>query len=348
LCFFSQYTRKDDGETLAQNKPAMNDKQAARFLAMAVALCAASAAWAQSAPSGPAPHPAIVRVIAPERNGVSYGSGALVAVSETYGLVVTNWHVVRDAAGVVGIAFPNGFYSAATVLKVDRDWDLAALAIWRPNVAPLPVATQAPCPGERLTIAGYGNGWFRAVSGRCTQYVSPGVNYPFEMIELSAPARNGDSGGPILNDRGEIAGVLFGSAFGRTTGSYCGRLRWFLSSVADDFQRLPAQPMMLAQQKDPALVPVAAIGVQPASSAAADNNEAQSVDRQSGAAYLDKNREKPASSRTFAAEGPMTSTALAGDRASTSWFDQLRNYLALIGLFALLLQGLRLVGKLAD
>ena len=91
--------------------------------------------------------------------------------------------------------------------------------------------------------------------GQCTQYVSPGGNNPFEMIELSAPARNGDSGGPILNDRGEIAGVLFGSAYGQTTGSYCGRLRYFLSSAADDLQRLPAQPAAIAQQQSTPLVP---------------------------------------------------------------------------------------------
>src|SRR3989304_4291992 len=184
-----------------------------RFLAMAVALCAASAAWAQIAPPGQSPHPAIVRIIAPDRNGVAFGSGSLVAVSDTYGLVVTNWHVVRDAAAPIWVAFPNGFYSAATVSKTDRDWDLAALAIWRPNVQPLPVANQAPVPGERLTIAGYGSGWFRTATGQCTQYVSPGGNNPFEMIELSAPARGGGSGGPLLHDRGGIAGVLFGSAF---------------------------------------------------------------------------------------------------------------------------------------
>ena len=84
------------------------------------------------------------------------------------------------------------------------------------------------------------------MTGRLTQYVSPGGNQPFEMIELTAPARNGDSGGPILNSRGELAGTLFGSAFGRTTGSYCGRLRWFLGSVDGDFQRISAQAMLPA------------------------------------------------------------------------------------------------------
>ena len=200
----------------------------------------------------------MVRVAVPERDGAAYGSGALVAVNESTGLVVTNWHVVCDAAGPIAVYFPDGFRSPATVLRTDRDWDLAALAIWRPNVQPIAVSNVAPRPGEPLTIAGYGSGSYRAVTGRLTQYVSPGANQPFEMIELSAPARQGDSGGPILNSRGELAGVLFGTAFGRTTGSYCGRLRWFLGSVDGDFQRVSSQAL-LAQQSRRNPPPVAAI-----------------------------------------------------------------------------------------
>lgn len=200
-------------------------------------------------PSG-SQHPAVVRVIVPDRDGqsMSLGSGALVAVADRHGLVVTNWHVVRDAYGPIYVAFPDGFRSSATLLRTDRDWDLAALAIWRPNASPIPLSNSAPQPGEPLTIAGYGSGSYRSITGRCTQYVSPGLNQPFEIVELSAPARQGDSGGPILNSRGELAGVLFGTAGGRTSGSYCGRVRGFLTSVVGDFQRLQAADMMIAQQ----------------------------------------------------------------------------------------------------
>jgi len=118
-----------------------------------------------------------------------------VAVNESSGLIVTNWHVVRDAAGPIVVFFPDGFRSGAYLLRTDRDWDLAALAIWRPSVPPIPLSNEAPRPGEEVTIAGYGSGSYRAVTGRVTQYVSPGGNQPFEMIELSAPARNGDSAG---------------------------------------------------------------------------------------------------------------------------------------------------------
>jgi serine protease Do len=200
---------------------------------------------------GVRPHPGVVRVIVSDGTGMSFGSGALVAVRQTHGLVVTNWHVVRDAAGPITVVFPDGFRSEATLLRTDRQWDLAALAIRRPPVDPIPVAAQPPRPGEPLTIAGYGGGQYRAVTGRCTQYVAPGPDYPFEMVELSAGAREGDSGGPIFNRRGELAGVLFGAAWGQTTGSYCGRVRWFLSSVDDDFRRLQPDPVMIARRAEP-------------------------------------------------------------------------------------------------
>lgn len=233
-----------------------------RLLVLTIAMVAASTATAQTfytpAPTFSGPNPAIVRVVVPERDGTSYGSGTLVAVNESSGLVVTNWHVVRDGSGPITVHFPDGFYSGAYLLRVDRDWDLAALAIRRPNVQPIPLSSQAPRPGEVLTIAGYGSGSYRAVTGQCTQYVSPGGSQPFEMIELSAPARNGDSGGPILNSRGELAGTLFGSAFGRTTGSYCGRVRWFLNSASGDFQRVSSQAL-LAQQSRGNAPPLASI-----------------------------------------------------------------------------------------
>ena len=236
-----------------------------RLLLFSLAMGAASTAAAQSGFT-----PALLVCAAasgrgaggrrPNATATAYGSGALVAVTESTGLVMTNWHVVRDAAGMITVLFPDGFQSPAAVLRTDRDWDLAALAIWRPNVAPIAVSNVAPRPGDVLTIAGYGSGSYRAVAGRCTQYVSPGNNQPFEMVELSAPARNGDSGGPILNERGELAGVLFGSAYGRTTGSYCGRLRWFLGTVDGDFQRVSSQAMLaLHEQQRRSPTPVAAI-----------------------------------------------------------------------------------------
>lgn len=206
------------------------------------------------------PHQAVVRVIAPENGAVSYGSGTLVDVRDRYGLVITNWHVVRDAQDTIEVVFPDGFRSSARALKVDPNWDLAALVIWRPRATPAKLADHAPRPGDTLTIAGYGRGAYRSVTGRCTQYVAPGAEFPFEMVEINVEARQGDSGGPIFNDRGELAGVLFGAGRGTTSGSYCGRVGGFLASLAPDLkpgenatdQRLASQSQPPGPSSDPA------------------------------------------------------------------------------------------------
>ena len=175
------------------------------------------------------PHPAVARIIVPEDGATAYGSGTLVDVRDQYGLVVTNWHVVRDSQGVVEVVFPNGFRSHARPLKVDSDWDLAALVIWRPPIEPVKIATQPPRPGDLLTIHGYGRGQYRIATGRCTTYYAPHENFPQEMVELDVEARQGDSGGPIFNQRGELAGVLFGAGQGTTLGSFAPRVSNFLA-----------------------------------------------------------------------------------------------------------------------
>ena len=152
--------------------------------------------------------------------------------ADEYGLVVTNWHVVRDGTGEVEVIFPDGFRSKARPLKVDADWDLAALVIWRPTAAAVKLAATAPQPGEQLTICGYGSGNYRAATGRCTQYFAPKVELPQHLVELDVEARQGDSGGPIFNSRGELAGVLFGASEGTTLGSFGGRVENFLASLA--------------------------------------------------------------------------------------------------------------------
>ncbi len=195
-------------------------------------------AWPLSiaAPRAETPLPNVVRIAAPNRDSMSLGSGSLVAVDAQHALVLTNWHVINEAAGVVRVIFPDGFQSGAVVLAADKDWDLAALVIWKPHAQPLPISREIPKPGDPLTIAGYGANSYRTASGRCTQYLSPGTNFPNEIIELSAAARQGDSGGPILNARGELAGVLFGTAGGLTSGSHCGRVSQFLASVETRFR----------------------------------------------------------------------------------------------------------------
>lgn len=204
---------------------------------------ATSAQWGyRAAPQ--TPHPAVVRIKVPEVDGIAYGSGTLVDVREDYGLVLTNWHVIHAASGPIEVTFPSGFVSQARSLKMDSDWDLAALVIWKPSCEPVRLAAHPPQPGDILTICGYGSGDYRAATGRCTQYYAPRLHLPQELVELDVQARQGDSGGPIFNARGELAGVLFGAGQGTTLGSFEGRVKTFLATLGPNVGQQDGAPQV--------------------------------------------------------------------------------------------------------
>ncbi len=186
----------------------------------------------------------ICRVVAfmghPSASGAtqSLGSGTLVAVpgagEQGESLVVTNWHVVTPDATEqpvthVEVRFPGGFVSPARVECIDAEWDLAALTIATPPVAPVAIADQPPQLGELLTLAGYGNnGRLEQQTGQMLRYEAPSQQAPYELVAFRATARDGDSGGPVLNQRGQLVAVMFGTADGLTSATHCGRVRAFL------------------------------------------------------------------------------------------------------------------------
>jgi hypothetical protein len=277
------------------------------------------------------PHPAVARIVAPEKCATAYGSGTLVDVRDQYGVVVTNWHVVRDSQGTVEVVFPNGFRSHARALKVDSDWDLAALVIWRPSIEPVKLAVTPPRPGDLLTIHGYGQGQYRIATGRCTSYYAPHRNFPLEMVELNVEARQGDSGGPIFNDRGELAGVLFGAGEGTTLGSFGPRVSVFLASLAPD----------IGQASEQMKVAVA-------------DRRAPSVHQASNAVWPAARPQYPSSPwspptaaseiQSTEATAPDSDEALAwSDIRGSGWYEPVKTVLAVIGMVAVALQCVRLV-----
>lgn len=209
-----------------------------------LALSHAHKALGQSSPNAATapgqPHPAVARIRSLESNATSFGSGTLIYRQGKQGILITNYHVVKDAQDDILVTFPSGFRSSAKVVATDPRWDLAALLIWAPEIQPVVITDHPAKPGDTLTIAGYGSGRYQASSGICSQYVSPGINQPREMVELRTVARQGDSGGPIFNQNGELAGVLFGAGWRTTAGSYSGRVKKFLVPVVARMQQVAA------------------------------------------------------------------------------------------------------------
>ena len=293
------------------------------------------------------PHPAVVRIVAREGKTTSLGSGTLIHVTEDFGLVITNWHVVRGAKGPVEVIFPDGFRSGGTVMKLDDAWDLAAVGIWRPHVKPVPLATKIPIRGDWLSIAGYGGGDYRTASGRCTQYVAPGRNQPFEMVELSTEARQGDSGGPIFNADGELAGVLLGAKQGHTVGSVCSRVDHFLTDVSATLQREQSQRVVIggsqkADKLQPQLTPRPKesnrwVATQPVPVAVA--NPRPLPERSAGLIVnSDAVLDTPSGDSHLNFDWHHSVFVYLGDTP----FDQVKTFFATVGAFSLLLSCLRL------
>ncbi|HVT28817.1 MAG TPA: serine protease [Lacipirellulaceae bacterium] len=297
-----------------------------------------------SLPGVATPHPAVARIIVPEDDATAFGSGTLVGVHESRGLVITNWHVVRDAVGLVDVVFPDGFHSHAKPLKVDSDWDLAALVIWRPpGVEPVKIATQPPRPGDLLTIHGYGRGKYRIATGHCTAFYSPRPDFPHEIVELDVEARQGDSGGPIFNQAGELAGVLFGAGQGTTLGSFAPRVRVFLASVAPDLDVENEQALAAADKPAPKVT----ASIRNVSN---DSNSTYPSAPWSPPAHPVSN--KPTSNAkpdvqlagiASSSEATSDNSAMWQSIAKNGWYEPLKTLLAAVGLTALVLRLLRSV-----
>jgi hypothetical protein len=290
----------------------------------------------------------------PEKSATAYGSGTLVDVRDQYGLVVTNWHVVCDSQGVVEVVFPNGFRSHARPLKVDSDWDLAALVIWRPPIEPVAIASQPPRPGDILTIHGYGQGQYRIATGRCTTYYAPHENYPQEMVELDVEARQGDSGGPIFNQRGELAGVLFGAGQGTTLGSFAPRVACFLATLAPDIGQANAQALVAVadrpapefqQTNEVSSRGVATYPSSPWSPSGTPQKAPHPIHDGLVTSVTSQTGQSPPASNSpaLAAAFPTDSTLSWQDITATGWYDPAKSALAVVGLLAIALRLVKVV-----
>jgi hypothetical protein len=176
-------------------------------------------------------HPATCRIDNALAGGTRYlGTGTLVDRDDRHGLVVTCQHIFRGGTGTVSVTFPDGQTVPARVVHADGVWDLAALLIDRPVASPVSVAQAQPQRGATVWSCGYGpDGRYRCNRGQVTGYVRTANSGSAETLELTGSARQGDSGGPVFDERGELVAVLWGTD-GRTVGgTYCGRVDHFLT-----------------------------------------------------------------------------------------------------------------------
>jgi S1-C subfamily serine protease len=135
------------------------------------------------------------------------------------GYFVTNAHVVAGS-GSVEIDTPNGGRHAARVVLFDPNTDLAILYVPGLALRPLVVVESTPVRGIRGAVIGYPGGGSEqvvpaAVSSTelATGYNIYGDTLVTRRIEaLAARVIPGNSGGPLVNDNGQVIGVVFAAS----------------------------------------------------------------------------------------------------------------------------------------
>jgi S1-C subfamily serine protease len=148
-----------------------------------------------------------------------HGSGSGFLVDN--GFVVTNSHVVKaDTISGISVTFPSADHKGerykARLVYEERNRDLAILQIQgRPTLAPLRLSTTKLSKGEGVVAIGSPGipGIDGGVSENSVDNGTLGnLNFRFKddnlvYLQHSAKINRGNSGGPLLNMRGEVIGV---------------------------------------------------------------------------------------------------------------------------------------------
>ncbi len=183
-------------------------------------------------------------------------SGSGFFISPT--VVVTNHHVI-DGASRIEVIFNNEVQLTAVVIGADAGNDLALLKVVGAEdvVRPLPLGNSNEVrEGSRVYAVGFPLATVTGTKAKITEGIvssTTGFGGSLKEFQITAPVQPGNSGGPLLNDRGEVIGVVtavLGGAFTAKTGiiaqnvnfaKKAGNIRNLIGNLSIDIYLEPSQ-----------------------------------------------------------------------------------------------------------
>jgi S1-C subfamily serine protease len=152
------------------------------------------------------------------------GSGFIFYADDTYAYVATNNHVIENAA-YISISLDDETNIPARAIGENRENDLAVLAVLltdlEENGVPFSVAVLGDSSVLRRgdSVVAIGNAL--GAGQRTTQGIvsaldltisvpnlSTGVSLTLNVFQTDAAVNRGNSGGPLINERGEVVGII--------------------------------------------------------------------------------------------------------------------------------------------
>ncbi len=143
-----------------------------------------------------------------KEKGFSTGTGFFVTND---GYMVTNFHVIEGATSVTVISPSEKKELLATVVQTDPANDIAILKVEAQTVG-IPLASSfSSSKGEEVLTLGFPlvalqGQEQKATFGRINAL--SGIKSDIRFVQIDVPIQPGNSGGPLLNNRGEVIGVV--------------------------------------------------------------------------------------------------------------------------------------------
>ncbi len=115
--------------------------------------------------------------------------------------------------GNISIVTPSGAKLAGRVAAADTANDLAIIKVDNPRLLPpaLPIAAAQPAAAERVFTLGYPHPDIMGTEPKLTEGIvssSTGFRGDVRMFQVSVQVQSGNSGGPLINMKGEVVGIM--------------------------------------------------------------------------------------------------------------------------------------------
>ena len=150
-------------------------------------------------------------------SGSGTGSGSIYQSNTTTSFIITNDHVIKDAAGggKIEVELNNGDVLPATIVGRNSEYDIAVISVKKGNLPEIPAGNSTSLSIGDVVIA-FGSPL--GLSGTVTSGIVSALNRPvtvgsfnaesfMDAIQTDAAINPGNSGGPLVDSAGRIVGV---------------------------------------------------------------------------------------------------------------------------------------------
>lgn len=146
----------------------------------------------------------VVTIRSIDKNNEIIGEGAGFVINEN-GVIVTNYHVLASAYSAE-IKLANGVkHNVTSLLLEDKKKDICVIKIDSKQLPVLPLSDSKQIRvGEEIITIGNPRGYEMTVSSG----IVSAIREDTDGIQITAPVSRGSSGGPLINKKGSVIGIV--------------------------------------------------------------------------------------------------------------------------------------------